>query len=290
MNSVPRAFTVRIFLADGMPEGVRIVEKSNWNGRGIVCPRPKLNQAQQRKEFGEPGVYVLVGLSSKSDLPIVYVGEGDPVRDRLLSHNSDSEKDFWTQAIFFTGNLNKAHIQHLESRLISLAEQAKRCEKVNKKQPTLPSLSEMDFADAEGFLEEMLLCFGVLGYDFFQLPIEQNNSNVVKLNLTGKGLYASGYESENGIVVVRDSEAALKAVPSTSPKSVTLREKLIQLGVLELLENKYRFTQNYEFSAPSPAAEVILGTSINGRDYWKDSNGRSLNEIAVIKAKLEEQT
>ena len=259
MSTIPRAFTVRIFLADGSPEGVRIVEKSNWNGRGIVCPRPRLTQAQARKEFGEPGVYVLVGSSTKTDLPIVYIGEGDPVRDRLLSHNSDSEKDFWTQAVFFTGNLNKAHIQYLESCLISLAEKAKRCEKANKKQPTLPSLSEIDRADAEGFLEEMLLCFGVLGFDFFQQPPEQNSS-LLELKLSGKGLNAVGYESENGIVVRRGSDAALKSVPSTSVKSVALREKLIQLGVLELADNKYKFTQDYEFSAPSPAAVVILGT------------------------------
>ncbi len=288
MNSASRAFTVRIFLANGSPEGIRIVEKSNWNGVGIVCPRPIFNQAQSREEFGKPGVYLLVGSSQKSELPVVYIGEGDPVRDRLQSHNVDPKKDFWTQAIFFTGNLNKADIQHLESRLITLARLAKRCVLENVKTPTEPSLSEMDWADAEGFLEELLLCLGVLSFDFFQVPIEQI-PDVSTLQLMGKGLKAFGYESENGFVVKQASDAALKPVPSLSSGSVALREKLIQLGVLNLVDDRYKFMQDYEFTAPSSAADIILGVSSNGRDQWKDTSGRSMNEIAALKAKIQVQ-
>jgi Domain of unknown function (DUF4357) len=283
VNNEARAFNVRIFLANGSPDGIRVVDKSNWNGICIVCPRPRINQAQSREEFGKPGVYLLIGSSQKSDLPAVYIGEGDPVRDRLQSHNIDPKKDFWTQAIFFTGNLNKAHIQHLESSLITLARKAKRCVLENANTPTKPSLSEQDRADAEGFLEEMLLCLGVLGFDFFQVPIE-HIPDVNTLQLTGKGLKAFGYESENGFVVKQASDAALKAVPSLSLGSVSLRDKLIQLGVLNLVDDRYKFTQDYEFTAPSSAAEFILGTPTNGRDQWKDTMGRSMNELAVLKA------
>ena len=34
-----RGFTIKIFVPGGSVDGLRIVEKSNWNGRGIVCPR-----------------------------------------------------------------------------------------------------------------------------------------------------------------------------------------------------------------------------------------------------------
>ena len=36
--------------------------------------------------------------------------------------------------------------------------------------PALPSMSEMDVADAEGFLEEILLCLPVLGINEFTKP------------------------------------------------------------------------------------------------------------------------
>ena len=56
---------------------------------------------------------------------MLYVGEGDPIRTRQGSHYL--QKDFWTRAIGFTttttttgGQLNKAHLQFLESRLIAL--------------------------------------------------------------------------------------------------------------------------------------------------------------------------
>lgn len=36
MANGKRGFSIRIFLPDGTPDGLRLVEKSNWTGRGIV--------------------------------------------------------------------------------------------------------------------------------------------------------------------------------------------------------------------------------------------------------------
>ncbi|MEC8884459.1 MAG: DUF4357 domain-containing protein, partial [Bacteroidota bacterium] len=33
------------------------------------------------------------------------------------------------------------------------------------------------------------------------------------------------------------------------------------------------------FSSPSAAAAVILGYSVNGRNVWKNENGKSIKEI-----------
>ncbi len=151
---------IEILLSAGDPDGLRNIEKSNWSGCGIVVPRSLFGDARQRKELARTGVYVLVGPPEESGLPRIYVGEGDPIRPRLEKHAS--ERDFWTSCIAFTSkdeNLNKAHVQQLEARLIALAAQAKRCTLDNGNVPQLPSLSESDAADAEGFLAEMLLCF-----------------------------------------------------------------------------------------------------------------------------------
>ena len=32
-------FSLRIFVADGDPDGLRIVDRSNWNGKALVFPR-----------------------------------------------------------------------------------------------------------------------------------------------------------------------------------------------------------------------------------------------------------
>lgn len=95
MNASPaRGFSLRIFLPDGAPEGLRLIEKSNWTGHGLVCPRTRFKDARHRSEFARTGVYVLVGPSEDGDLPTVYNGEGDPALPRLDSHFA--EKDFWT--------------------------------------------------------------------------------------------------------------------------------------------------------------------------------------------------
>ena len=147
------AFSIRIFLPAGDPDGVRLVEKSNWNGAGLMIPRALFPSARQRRELERTGVYILVGPPEESGLPRIYVGEGDPIRPRLDQHAA--RKDFWTSCVAFTSkdeNLNKAHVQHLESRLVGLASQFKRCVLDNGNVPTLPSMSEADAADADGFV------------------------------------------------------------------------------------------------------------------------------------------
>ena len=58
-----RPFSIRMFLPDGDPDGLRLVEKSNWTGVGVVFSRSIYKDVAQRGEFDKPGVYVLVGPS-----------------------------------------------------------------------------------------------------------------------------------------------------------------------------------------------------------------------------------
>ena len=124
MQTTP--FSLRIFVADGDPDGLRIVDKSNWIGKALVFPRALLPQVKARPELTQTGVYLLLGPRPDGEGDMLYVGEGDPIRPRLESHYA--QKDFWTRAVGFTtttaGQLNKAHVQFLESRLIALARQA----------------------------------------------------------------------------------------------------------------------------------------------------------------------
>jgi hypothetical protein len=40
------SFSLRIFVADGDPDGLRIVDKSNWIGKALVLPRALLSQTR----------------------------------------------------------------------------------------------------------------------------------------------------------------------------------------------------------------------------------------------------
>ncbi len=48
--------TVRIFVKEGDPEGIRIIDQRNWTGQAIVFPREKWGDARKLKEFDLPGV------------------------------------------------------------------------------------------------------------------------------------------------------------------------------------------------------------------------------------------
>jgi hypothetical protein len=277
-----KPYSIKIFLPGGDPDGLRTIEKSNWSGSGLVFQRTLLNEARLRKELGRTGVYVLVGPSEDSGLPRVYVGEGDPIRPRLEQH--DSKRDFWTSCIAFTSkdeNLNKAHVQFLESRLVSLAREAKRCVLENGNAPQLPSMSEADAADADGFLAEMMLCFPLLGVSVFSSGTVESRAGH-DLFLKGKNAEARGMESPQGFIVRSGSIASSTEVPSCHGYVVELRAALLKNGVLKPVRRGFEFTQDYPFSAPSTAAAVVLGRTSNGRIEWKTKDGKTLKELQEL--------
>ena len=283
-------FSLRIFVADGDPDGLRIVDKSNWIGKALVFPRALLPQVKARPELAQTGVYLLLGPRPDGEGDMLYVGEGDPIRPRLESHYA--QKDFWTRAIGFTtttaGQLNKAHVQFLESRLIALARAAKRMPLDNANQPAEPSLSEADRADMEVFLGHMLGMLPVLGvHAFEQAPKAPAAKSGPVLTCKGKGVQATGYEASQGFVVQAGSQAVADTVPSMALHvrgMFDLRQELIGNGVLGLQGGLYQFTQDYSFSSPSTAAAAVLGRSANGRIEWKAADGRTLKELQEAEA------
>ncbi len=304
MNTAP--FSLRIFVADGDPDGLRIVDKSNWIGKALVFPRALLPQVKARPELAQTGVYLLLGPRPDGEGDMLYVGEGDPIRPRLESHYA--QKDFWTRAIGFTtstaGQLNKAHVQFLESRLIALARAAKRIPLDNANQPAEPSLSEADRADMDVFLGHMLGMLPVLGVHAFEkaqrvptfttapvlsAPIVSTvvqsaqepapPTAPLELTLRAKVYEAIGSDTAQGFVVFSGSTVAAEIGNSLSWSQRKQREDLLKTGVLQSDGAVLRFTQDYVFSSPSTAASLIHGRSANGRIEWKAADGRTLKEI-----------
>jgi hypothetical protein len=149
-------FTIRIFVPDGDPEGVRIIDRMNWTGLGIAFPRSKWQDVKQRAEFKRTGVYILVGYQGQDDdLPTLYIGQADGVGTRLDSHYQS--KDFWDWGIVFvsnSGGLNRAHVTWLEHALVNRVTKTKRCHLDNGNIPQEPALTEAEKADTQGFLGE----------------------------------------------------------------------------------------------------------------------------------------
>jgi len=278
-NLHQRPFFIRVFVPTGDPDGLRIVEKSNWPGVGVVFNRTNYKEVVGRIEFDKTGVYVLVGNSDDSILPTVYVGEGDPVKNRLNQHHG--KKDFWDWAVFFVAkddSLNKAHVQHLEAELLRLARVAKQCKLDNGQEPLPPTLSEAETAFVESFLQDMLSIFPLLGLGVFEKAETTRKPNEM-LIIESKGIKASGYEDAKGFVVVKGSQLVKAETHTIHQYMATLRKDLLAQGVVVDHGQNYVFAQDQVFGSPSTAAGVILGRTANGRIEWTTPGGKTLKQI-----------
>ena len=150
---MPYPKTIKIYLVDGKPNGIKTAELSNWIGKAIAIPRNKLKDVKERDECSQPAVYFLFGKEDEeSVLPNVYIGEAEILWKRLVAH--ESNKGFWQIAVAFISkdnNLTKAHIKYLESRCLDIAKSVSRCLLQNTTESALPNLSDPDTAEMEAY-------------------------------------------------------------------------------------------------------------------------------------------
>jgi len=284
-----RPTSIRIFLADGTPDGIRIVYKSNWVGQAVVASRAQLGKALQREELSRPGVYLLLG-PGETGAQRLYVGEADVLRDRLKQHANG--RDFWTRLIAFSStdeSLNKASVRYLEARLIELAKAANQWELDNGSAPAKPPLSEADRADAEWFLEEILVIYPVLGVDAFEAASTDAmpSDEVGDLYLSQRGGKGRGREVKDGFVVFKGSLARASETASVHAYLHDMRRQLTERGILEPCDGYLVFTQDYRFPSPSMAAGVLVGGNANGRTAWKDREGTTLKKLQEARTKVQ---
>jgi hypothetical protein len=169
---VAEPFTIRVFVPDGNPDSIRIIDRMNWTGRCVDFPRSRWPEVKQRPEFGRAGVYILSGVPGQDDdLPTLYIGQAESVATRIESHYQN--KDFWDRGLVFVstgGGLNRAHVSWLEYALIARATEANRCRLDNGNMPQEPSLAEAEKADTQSFLKEILQILPLLGLHAFEVP------------------------------------------------------------------------------------------------------------------------
>lgn len=277
-----RGTTIKIFLIDGTPTGLRTGEVINWTLRAVAAPRSRLGGLRDRQESQQPGVYVLWG--PDPDTPgrqFVYVGEGDPVWPRLLDHQQ--HKDFWTDLVVIASTsdaLNKAHIQYLEARLIEQIRNAGIARLENTQNPTLPSLSESDRSDVENLLDRIELLIGALGLPIFRVPYlsTEGGRKAPRFILKGPKTNAQGELRTETFVVLRGSLARRDEVESFPETYRLWRQRLLQEGKLIERGSQLEAAMDIEFTSPSAAAATMMGRSANGLIEWKTDKGVLLKD------------
>ena len=299
--------SIRIFLKDGTVTGMKFGEVVNHTIQSVSCPRLKANELSQLPEARRPGVYFLFGKNEETNEDMVYIGEAENVLDRLQNHLLN--KNFWNEVIFFISkdeNLTKAHVKYLESRCIQIAYMTKRCKIENANQPQLPALPLADRDAMEEFLLQVKMLVGIFGYKILEniiqfIPQVQNSlpkieekvivsaSSSLEFFLSVSGISATAIQTNEGIVVLSGSYAAADVKKSLRIGYRDQRQKLIDSQSLKLYGDKYKFEKEVLFSSPSAAGAIIVGSSFNGAEGWKDKNGKSLKEIEQEKIRESKQ-
>ncbi|MBW2936529.1 GIY-YIG nuclease family protein [Aureisphaera sp. CAU 1614] len=293
--------SIRIYLKEGSVTGIKFAELVNNTIQALSCPRTKVSDLNNHFSIAinTQGVYFLIGYKEDTLKPMVYIGEAENVWDRLKNH--DLNKDFWNEVILFTSkdeNLTKSHIKYLESRLIQIAKETERYNLKNANNPNLNALPLPDRDAMEEFLLNIRLLTGTLGHKFLENPISiksisdinitkskdvhsdimVNTSEELELTLSISNILAKAIQTNEGLVVLEGSMATKN--PTKNYGYGSLRDSLISENIIIDKGNGYLyFSKNHLFSSPSAAAAVIVGYSINGRNVWKNEEGKSIKEI-----------
>ncbi|MCC3270096.1 GIY-YIG nuclease family protein [Arthrobacter gengyunqii] len=284
--------SVRLFLADGTPGGLLTAEIMNWTGHVVAAPRSDLGALLKRPEASRTGIYILLGDDPDSmGGSLAYIGEGDDVSRRLYQHSRPEEqggKDFWERAIILTSkdaNLTKAHARYLESRLITLAQQANRARLTNGTAPVPLPLPEADISDMEYFIAQVKIALPVLGVNLFRNttvttassnaadplpPVQSLVSPLFEMRLARHGIVATAQEVDGEFTVLKASLARASWV-GVEDGYGRLRDKLVQDGTLVPTQDGKLavFARDQVFASPSAASAIVSGRNSNGRMEWK---------------------
>ncbi|MDA3647123.1 DUF4357 domain-containing protein [Saccharopolyspora indica] len=117
-------------------------------------------------------------------------------------------------------------------------------------------------------------------YPEFQLKLPYNGPLA-----HGRMLREKGNNGAQQFVVFAGSPVRPEVVPSFAanlPAPYHVREKLIADSVIvssTSFPGFLEFTADHTFGSPSSAADVILGSSVNGYTHWKTADGRLLGDF-----------
>ncbi|MCX8129688.1 MAG: GIY-YIG nuclease family protein [Clostridia bacterium] len=288
-----RGKSINLFLMDGTPTGRIKCTLANWTGVAYKIPRTELDKCKDITILKQSGVYFLFGISDETGQDVVYVGQagvrknGEGILLRLKEHVQNQEKDYWTEAVAFATSNNSfgpTEISYLENRFCNMAKNASRSVVKNDKEPNSGHVTEEKESELEEFIDYARIVMGALGHKVFEpltqsalVKSDEDSSTTVQeviFELKQGNCNARGQRTSDGFVLFEGSKIKMKLSSSCPKHAKKAREhfslKISADGVLQ---------SDIPLRSPAEAACFVTGTSINAREAWKTSDGKTLNEV-----------
>lgn len=275
------AQTIQIFLPDGNPRGVKIADMLSRTVKAVLFPRNQFEYMQQRDELNNVGIYFLFGKSEEGK-DLVYIGEAEDCAERLKNHQRN--KDFWNYAVAIvskTHSLTKTHVKFLEYYSVQKAKDAARYKLENSVEPNRPYVTESMEAEMLDCFDTAKVLLSTLGFPLFDSVSREVVVQVLSdiFILGARDIKAEGNLIDEGFVVFKGSQAKVVTAPSCHKYVIDLRELLLESKVIAIENGIYKFKEDYIFSSPSTAGSVLLGRSTNGWTKWRNTEGKTLDEV-----------
>jgi hypothetical protein len=275
---------------DGTPSGRVKVTLANWTGIAYRIPRTELDKLKGRNDLAQSGVYFLFGTTDDISDDVVYIGQagvrknGEGILHRLIEHQRNPDKDYWTEAVVFTTSNNSfgpTEISWLENRFANMAIAAKRYVVKNGNEPSPGHITEEKESELEEFVDYAKIVMGTLGHKVFEplfqptLPAPPASEAPTKVQeifvITRNGTNAKAVLTSEGMVVLAGSVLRTDIVPSC-PDSV----KAARENNAENIDENNALLKDILFRTPSGAGAFVLGAPVNGNVEWKTSDGKTL--------------
>ena len=115
-------------------------------------------------------------------------------------------------------------------------------------------------------------------------PEDKATNDMEKITFVLKGKITSGKGrllSNEKFEILKGTSIVLEVKsdnPSTFRRNKNLIEDLMRKNLIEKLEDRYVFKENYIATSPSAAAVLVLGYTANGWNVWKTYEGKLLSE------------
>ncbi len=260
---------------NGQPDGIRSIRRNLSTMTVYVIPRPLLAEAKTISGINRPGIYYLINENDDNKIAQIYVGQTRNGILRLDDHNRS--KDFWNKAIMFLAD-NKTFsldmISGLEKFAIIKAQESKRYKVENTVVPKY-EIDEYDMASVEEIYDEIQFIMGTQGYKMDN--VKSSTSSDI-FHTTRNGISALGIYDGEKFQVLEGSQININK-PVYLARYNKQRAELLASGEISQVDGKYFLNITIEFNTPSGASDFVLGGSTNGWVEWKNSEGKTLNEI-----------
>lgn len=295
-ENMKKSKNVSLFLLDGEVTGRTKCTLANWTGVVYKIPRVLLSESKDIPALNQSSIYMLFG-TNDNDEPMVYIGQAGIRKNdkgvllRLMEHDADEKKDFWTEAIILStlnDSFGPTELNYLENKYYNLAKDTGRYKIDNSIEPTTGNVTEEKVSELNEYLEFSMIPIGLLGKKLFtpvnnvNLDISKTSDNILYLHqcVNNEDVWGTAKETNEGFLLLAGSKVSQKSAPHLSESLRNRRDRAPKDQNNCLLEDVL-------LNSPSTAANFLIGQQTNGLIAWKNESGETLKSIREQQIKNE---